>query len=62
MAVAAAPLVEGEAVNRALRRQHLTTMSVLALVVIALLAFGITARRHVPASEIPRALLRDRAP
>jgi hypothetical protein len=48
--------------NRALRRQHLTMMGVLAIVVLAMLAFAIGARHHVPASAIPPALLRDPAP
>jgi len=48
--------------NRALRRRHLAMVSVLAVVVLLVLTFAISARRPVPASEIPPVLLRDRTP
>jgi hypothetical protein len=48
--------------NRALRRRHLAMTSVLAILVLAVLAFAISVRRHVPPSQIPAALLRDRTP
>lgn len=48
--------------NRALRRQHLTMVTVLGLVTFVVLALAIGARRHVPPSAVPQALIRDRTP
>jgi hypothetical protein len=48
--------------NRALRRQHLTMVAVLALVTLVVLALAIGSRRHVPPSAVPQALVRNRTP